>query len=63
MTVRIRGDDSVEVRRCTGGTLTGSRVAGQLGRLPVEQALFAFLADLRVRGWVMPDGPPLMYTS
>lgn len=41
----------------------GSRLAGQLGRWPVEMSMRLAACDPAVRGWSMPRGPGLLYAS
>ena len=51
------------VPRRTHGSLTGSRVAGALGRWPVELAAREVVNDRTVHGFTMTSGPPLMIAT
>lgn len=53
----------VDVPQRTSGALAGSRVAGKLGRWPVEMAMRIAMSDPSVRGWSMPQGHDLLYAS
>lgn len=61
--LRRSSDFVAEIPRRTSCALTGSRVAGRMGRWPVEHAMRASLADPRLHGWTMPRGPPLACAS
>ena len=56
------GEAVVEMPPRSRGALTGSRVAGQCGRVPVVCSLVAACRDARVRGWQM-DGDEWTFSS
>lgn len=59
----IGGVEVVDMSRPTSGALTASRVAGRIGRWPVEQAVRAALRTNRCLGWAMPSCPSVVLAS
>lgn len=55
------GEAVIEKR--ASGALTGLRLAGQMGRIPVEEALLQCLSNNRRRGFRLQHSPPLCYAS
>lgn len=59
----VGSEYSAAAARRTSGALTGSRVAGQLGRWPVERSMRMAMRDPTVRGWAMPNSGDLLFAS
>ena len=54
LTLNLRGATALISDRCRGG-LTGSRVAGQLGRIPVQVTIRAIPPELSKKAWSYED--------